>query len=69
MKADLYREAGAFCAKQNKNLVATGSDQRDAGMARYASAGIEFRCLDVGDRDLRRPTMEATPNVRIKMKR
>ncbi|MDM0053924.1 hypothetical protein [Variovorax sp. J22R115] len=69
VKADLYREAGAFCLKQNRQLMPVSTSSADAGIAKYASAEIQFRCLVAGDRDLKRPTMEASPDIRIEMKR
>lgn len=68
VKADLYREAGQFCAGQNKNLMPVSTDSRDAGVARYASAEIQFRCLATGDPELKRPTMNIAPDVRIEVK-
>ena len=44
------------------------SSARDAGIAQYASAEIQFRCLAEGDPELRRPNMEPLPDVRIEMK-
>ena len=44
VKADLYREAAAFCAKSDKKLVPINSSSKDSGYATYASAEIQFRC-------------------------
>ena len=63
VKAALYREAGAFCARQHKVLQPLAASSRDSGFAQYASAEVTFRCLSPGDPDLRRP--ESAPNVVI----
>ena len=44
-KADLYREASEFCAKQNKKLETVKLDMTDSGFARPASASLQFRCM------------------------
>lgn len=67
VKADLFREADQYCRGQNKHLMPISSSARDAGVAQYASAEIQFRCLAEGDPELRRPNMEPLPDVRIEM--
>jgi hypothetical protein len=45
VKADMYKEAGEFCAKQGKKLVPIGSTSQDYAIARSsASAEIQFAC-------------------------
>lgn len=44
-KADVYRQANAFCAKQNKNVETVSLKMTDSGLARPASATLEFRCV------------------------
>lgn len=44
VKAELYREAAAFCAKDGRQLRPLDSTSRDSGMGTYASAEIQFRC-------------------------
>lgn len=44
-KADVYREANDFCAKQNKKLETVKLDMTNSGFARPASASLEFRCV------------------------
>ncbi len=45
VKAELYREADAYCTKQGKKLMPVGDSAVDAAMySNYASAEIKFRC-------------------------
>jgi hypothetical protein len=44
VKAALYREAMAFCSKQGKTSLPITSKSEDAGIGRYASAEITFKC-------------------------
>ncbi|MET3514323.1 hypothetical protein ABIC63_002095 [Pseudacidovorax sp. 1753] len=45
IKAELYKEANEYCAKQGKSLKPVASRGDDATLAgRYASAEIQFRC-------------------------
>ena len=43
-KADVYREANEFCAKQNKKVETVSLEMTDSGVARPASASLQFRC-------------------------
>lgn len=67
VKAELYQEANTFCENKGKQLMPVKDASRDSGYARYASAELQFRCLDANDPDLRRPTMESEANVKIKV--
>jgi hypothetical protein len=44
VKAELYKEAGQFCAAKGKKLKPLDSTSKDAGVATYASAEIQFKC-------------------------
>ena len=44
-KADIYREANDFCAKQNKKVETVALQMTDSGFARPASAALQFRCM------------------------
>ena len=45
VKADLLKEANAFCAKQGKIMSLTGADAKNAiPFARMPSAEINFKC-------------------------
>jgi hypothetical protein len=45
-KADVYREANDFCAKQNQKLETVKLEMTDSGFARPASASLQFRCVN-----------------------
>ncbi|MGE8098073.1 hypothetical protein [Pseudomonas fluorescens] len=68
VKAELYQEANAFCETKGKQLMPVKEASRDSGYGRYANAELQFRCLDASDPELRRPTMQSEPNVKIKVK-
>jgi hypothetical protein len=44
VKAELYKEATAFCTKSGKQIVPGPSTSKDSGYYSYASAEIQFRC-------------------------
>jgi hypothetical protein len=46
VKAELYKEAADFCAKQGKKSVPVSDSARDAAFySNYASAEVKFRCV------------------------
>jgi hypothetical protein len=65
VEADLYREAGAFCSQQGKQVQSLNAKDSDAGIAQYASAEIRFRCLAAGDPALKSPVGPADVTVRV----
>lgn len=44
VKAELYKEAGAFCTSKGKKLVPGPSTSRDYSYGSSASAEIQFKC-------------------------
>ena len=58
VKAELYKEAHAFCQKQNKQLQPLSAQSRDSGYGRYANAELQFRCLAENDAEFTRPNIE-----------
>jgi hypothetical protein len=44
VKAELYRDAARYCAKQGKEIEPLSSTSKDSGYGTYASAEIQFRC-------------------------
>jgi hypothetical protein len=48
-KADIYREANAFCAKQNKKVETVKLEMTDSGLGRPANASLQFRCVSDGE--------------------
>jgi predicted small secreted protein len=45
VKARLYKQASEFCSEQGRDISPLGSTSQDSGMATYASAEIQFRCV------------------------
>ncbi|ANB74496.1 hypothetical protein AYM40_01315 [Paraburkholderia phytofirmans OLGA172] len=43
-KADVYREANEFCAKENKKVETVSLQMTDSAFAQPASASLQFRC-------------------------
>jgi hypothetical protein len=43
-KAEVYRQANAFCAKQGKSVETISVDMTDSGFARPGSVTLQFRC-------------------------
>lgn len=67
VKAELYQEANTFCEGKGKHLMPVKEASRDSGYGRYANAELQFRCLSENDPELRRPTLESEPNVKIRI--
>lgn len=44
VKAELYKDAGEFCAKKGLQVIPLDSTSKDASTYQYASAEIQFRC-------------------------
>ena len=44
VKAELYREAAGFCKEKGKGVVPVSSTSENSGVAKYASAEIQFKC-------------------------
>lgn len=68
-KANAFRDANDFCAKQGKSLVIQSGQDHPGGFGRPPEAEVNFMCLDKGDRDLRRPNLTPTPNAVIEVKK
>lgn len=47
VKAKLYKEGNEFCAMRGKRLEPINSTAHDSGYATYASAEIQFRCVNL----------------------
>jgi hypothetical protein len=37
----------------------------NGSFSQFAQANVQFRCLNENDPELRRPNLQATPNIRI----
>lgn len=46
VKADLYHQANDFCARDGKQVEPVNSRGQDYGLGQYASAEIQFRCVE-----------------------
>ena len=44
-KADIYREANEFCAKQNKKVETVNLEMVNGSFGRPASASLQFLCV------------------------
>ena len=44
-KADVYREANEFCAKQNKKVETVDFNMQNSGFGRPGSVSLQFRCV------------------------
>ncbi len=66
VKADIYREATAFCRGQGKQFQPVIESGTDGVPGRsFANAEVQFRCLSAGDYELSRPTAQPVANVRV----
>ena len=43
--ANVFKQANDFCGRQNKQVEQVSLDQHDSGLARPASATLQFRCV------------------------
>jgi hypothetical protein len=46
VKARLYAEAKEFCSAKNMVIVPNSSSGKDSELAQYASAEIQFKCVN-----------------------
>lgn len=44
VKADVYREANKFCAKQNKEVETINLEVTNSGFAKPGNVSLTFRC-------------------------
>ena len=44
VKADVYREANAFCTKEHKTVETVNLEVTDSGFGRPGSVSLQFRC-------------------------
>ena len=49
VKARFFQEAATFCEAKNRTMVPVNSTGQDSGYASYASAEVQFRCLEKND--------------------
>lgn len=65
LKGDLYREAGAFCKSQAKQIQPINTAANNGSFSQFAQAELQFRCLADNDPDLVRPNLQPVPNILI----
>ena len=59
VKAQLFKDANAFCISQGKVIMPISTKQEDKIMGvSAASAELQFRCLNENDPELRRPNLQ-----------
>ncbi len=49
VKARLYEDAYRYCNQMNRTMVPANSTGKDSAFGQYASAEIQFYCLDPAD--------------------
>lgn len=64
LKADLYKEANAFCHREGKEFQPI----RERIDESVKSAEVQFRCLSKEDPEFQRPNLERSPDVVIRNK-
>ncbi len=62
-------DANRYCAEQGREIMVTNTAGGAMNNIGAGQANITFRCLEQGDRDLRRPDLRAAPNVVIEDRR
>lgn len=66
VKADVFKEAYAYCASQGKDFQVVNTHQEDAiPGARLPSAEVQFMCLNRDDPSVSRPNLRLEPNLVI----
>jgi hypothetical protein len=67
LKAGIYREGMAYCASEGKEFQPIHEQWVECvpNTFHWASAEIQFRCLNKNDPELSRPTMKPEANIRI----
>lgn len=61
-------EAGAYCAKQGKELMVVGTSTFASAAVRDTGLDVQFRCLDANDPGLHRPTLVRSPAAVIEVR-
>lgn len=69
LKADLYKEANAFCHSEGKEFQPIRENAIESIQGRNgSSAEVQFRCLSKEDPEFQRPNLERSPDVVIRNK-
>lgn len=67
MVAVLYRQADEHCRAMGKELQPINERSRNGAMGQKATGELQFRCLAKSDPELRRPTMETVPDMKVEV--
>ena len=66
LKGQAFTEAGTFCNARGKQLLPVSTKDTPGVIGRsYPEAEVQFRCLNAGDPELQRPTLQKTPDILI----
>lgn len=60
-KAKVMKEASEYCKGIGKELLPISTSQNDVALGKTPAAEVQFRCLSLGDTDLKRPTLQSVP--------
>lgn len=66
LKVEAFKEAGAYCTDQGKQLHIESASESQHGMA-APKAEVQFRCLSAGDPALKDNTLRPVPNSVIEV--
>ena len=63
LKAEAFREANKYCAKQGKLLQVVNTSETSPPyiLGNFPRAEVQFMCLDANDAELQRPKMKPMP--------
>lgn len=69
LKADLYKEANAFCHSEGKEFQPIRENAIESIQGKNgSSAEVQFRCLPKGDSEIQRPNIQRSPDIVIEHK-
>ena len=63
------REAGEHCQAQGRQILVTNIETGTMSNGGLGTATVTYRCLSVGDPELRRPSYQPAPNVIIETRK
>ena len=63
------KEAGDYCTQLGKKILVLNIDDKKVPVGTPGNTDIVFRCLSEGDPELKRPNLEARPDVVIQDRR
>ena len=71
LKADAIEEAAEFCMERDKllQIISTWEAEPPFIMANFPKAEVQFMCLDEGDRELVRPSLDQQANSILEVRK